>query len=242
MYVEATHLEQINPSLGHNKFYRITTTSHTAIYQWGRRGSVGQCKILSAASVRNDARLVIHDKFDRGYTEMVRLDYTIPDGLFEVLTTTQNRETRKQALTELTGEFMHGWARHVEEDICQIVQCFGKDEDLVVGVIPEFAKENVGWPWSVPIAECLRSCPTATLPEGNGLLAVLPRSALYGIDRVVRTHYSRLVGAAAGVDRSVLEVAAGLWDGSRIGETGTLEGALEVAKLVFADTSPNPTD
>jgi predicted DNA-binding WGR domain protein len=234
MLVESTHLEQINQTVGENKFYRVTTTGSTAIYQWGRRGSVGQCRVISSTSAWSDARLVVHEKFDRGYTVVARFAYVVPDHLIEVLTTMTHRETRKQALAELTREFMASWHRCLEDDIASIVRSFAKKEDLVVGAIPNFVKEAAGWPWSIPIAECLRSYPTATLPEGKGLLAVLPRSALYGISRVITSYYSHLVGAAENVDRRVLEVAAGLWDELGVGETATLTGALEVAQLVFA--------
>lgn len=240
--VEVRHLELVDSSS--SKFYRSYVSlgrtnraqggsSTQVVFQWGRRGAIGQCKPGLAGGAWT-AREQLRAKEAKGYVEVAEVVAAVPmAALID--------PAAPGRLAQLDQGFHQAWAGEWAARLGGLGHALSSaGGDTAVVYLPGLAAEAPLRPWGAEVSALIEAVPHVAGPEG--CLALVPAGAaewlvrhVGGRPQVGRSSPGTAVGGAgtAGDDVVVLETTLEL---HRSGLA--LDEALRAARLVLGRDDP----
>lgn len=203
-----------------DKYYRAWTYGHIVVFQWGRRGTVGQHEILVGSSAAAAARAVsakLQAKRARGYR----------DAADDCLTITLNLDlslSHEALWAQVQDLWQAEQARLWRERLATLAEALADGTAPVVTALHRLPNEERSMPWVPPALELL-----SELSRGGSCgMAVMSQRAAGWFQQHWRGGVEFLGPAAPGDSPVVYETALALR------ETHTsLDAALSGARLVL---------
>lgn len=211
MTCEAEQLD--NVSHGHNKFYRLYQFGSSTVFQWGRRGAIGQFKLdrhngpMSARSAAADQR---ESKRAGGYetvTPVVRIEVD------EAALIALGPKERRAAFGELSAAFDAAWLEEWASPLSHLARIIADPGPQVVLSVRRWRDTVANTVWGPRVAELLGGCQRASSDDDTErtLHAVPAGAGLWAVSHLPATIHASVIGdSRAGDDASVLETALGL--------------------------------
>lgn len=215
-----------------NKFYRAylveNDASSLAVFQWGRRGTVGQVKVETAPSLRRCSDLVdrqLRKKRMEGYTHEWGPERLDPHSLFPL-------PSHTAANSYFGAHLATAWRERQRELVSPALAALSSLDPTAADAILVLYRFDMESRSEVVAGELVALLPGLTHALGkHGCAVLLPERAAREV-AAKYTYRSEVLPVPAPVDAGFLEVMMGVWDPASTGPLAYPRGALEMASAI----------